>query len=186
MSQDSRPCGPIPATAISRMTVSSSGGLLIHDLAAHDRGRHRDLADLMRGLLQGIRSEHHEVAQLANLQGPFTRSSKAARAAFAVTVERASCTATRSGSFSARPELVTRAADLEPSEPDPAQYCALVRRTRPTHRETTMDFVKELLWFTRERKKFWLLPIILIMTVVGALVFYTQGSAIAPFIYQFF
>ena len=40
---------------------------------------------------------------------PFTRSSKAPRAAFAVTVESASCTAIRSGSFSTLPELVTRA-----------------------------------------------------------------------------
>lgn len=43
------------------------------------------------------------------------------------------------------------------------------------------------LWeFMRVRKKFWLLPIILVLFVVGGLVVLTQGSAIAPFIYTIF
>jgi len=38
----------------------------------------------------------------------------------------------------------------------------------------------------RVRKKFWLLPIILIMVLVGALLVFAQGSALAPFIYTIF
>jgi hypothetical protein len=38
----------------------------------------------------------------------------------------------------------------------------------------------------RERKKFWLAPIILVMVLLGALVVFAQGSALAPFIYTLF
>ena len=38
----------------------------------------------------------------------------------------------------------------------------------------------------RERKKFWLLPVILVMVAVGALLVFAQGSALAPFIYTMF
>lgn len=48
------------------------------------------------------------------------------------------------------------------------------------------EFVVELWAFMRERKKFWLLPIITILVMVGALVVLTQGSAVAPFIYTLF
>ena len=48
------------------------------------------------------------------------------------------------------------------------------------------EFVGELWAFMRERKKFWLLPIITILVLVGALVVLTQGSAVAPFIYTLF
>ena len=49
-----------------------------------------------------------------------------------------------------------------------------------------MDFVLELWAFMRERRKFWLLPIIVVMGLLGFLIFFTQGSAIVPFIYPFF
>jgi NAD/NADP transhydrogenase beta subunit len=48
------------------------------------------------------------------------------------------------------------------------------------------DFVVELWAFMKERKKFWLLPIILILLALGVLIVLTQGSAIAPFIYTLF
>ena len=48
------------------------------------------------------------------------------------------------------------------------------------------EFMIELWAFMRERKKFWLLPIITILVLVGALVVLTQGSAVAPFIYTLF
>ena len=48
------------------------------------------------------------------------------------------------------------------------------------------DFLRELWAFMRHRKKYWLLPIILVLLVVGALIVLTQGSAIAPFIYTLF
>lgn len=47
-------------------------------------------------------------------------------------------------------------------------------------------FVKELWLFMRVRKKFWLLPIIIMMALFGGLVILAQGSAVAPFIYTIF
>ena len=44
----------------------------------------------------------------------------------------------------------------------------------------------EIWQFMRERKKLWLLPIILMMVLVGALLVFAQGSALAPFIYTIF
>jgi hypothetical protein len=49
-----------------------------------------------------------------------------------------------------------------------------------------LEFVCELWAFMRERKKFWLLPIVLILTLLGGLIVLTQGSAVAPFIYTLF
>jgi len=49
-----------------------------------------------------------------------------------------------------------------------------------------MDFLAEIWRFMRVRKKFWLLPIMIMMVVLGGLVVLTKGSAIAPFIYTLF
>jgi hypothetical protein len=49
-----------------------------------------------------------------------------------------------------------------------------------------MSFALEFLRFLSVRKKYWLLPIILVMVVFGGLVVLTQGSAVAPFIYTLF
>jgi len=49
-----------------------------------------------------------------------------------------------------------------------------------------MEFVAELWRFMRARKKFWLLPIILMMVILGGLLILAEGSAIAPFIYTIF
>ena len=49
-----------------------------------------------------------------------------------------------------------------------------------------MDFLTELWAFMRIRKKFWLLPVIIMMAVFGGLVVLSQGSAVAPFIYTIF
>jgi hypothetical protein len=49
-----------------------------------------------------------------------------------------------------------------------------------------MDFVAELWRFMRARKKFWLLPIFVMMLLFGGLVMLTKGSAVAPFIYTLF
>ncbi len=48
------------------------------------------------------------------------------------------------------------------------------------------DLLKDLWGFMKERKKFWLAPIIIIMLLLGGLIVLTQGSAIAPFIYTLF
>jgi hypothetical protein len=49
-----------------------------------------------------------------------------------------------------------------------------------------MSFLKELWAFVRSRKKYWLLPIIVMMVVLGAMIVLAQGSAVAPFIYTLF
>lgn len=47
-------------------------------------------------------------------------------------------------------------------------------------------FFLEFLAFMKARKKFWMMPIFVVMLLVGGLVVFTQGSAIAPFIYTLF
>ena len=49
-----------------------------------------------------------------------------------------------------------------------------------------MAFVLELWTYLRVRKKFWLIPVILMMAVFGGLVVFSNGSVIAPFIYTLF
>ena len=49
-----------------------------------------------------------------------------------------------------------------------------------------MSFLQELWSFLKARKKFWLLPIILAMLLLGVLLVFAQGSAVAPFIYTLF
>lgn len=49
-----------------------------------------------------------------------------------------------------------------------------------------MELLVELWQFLRVRKKFWLLPIVVMMMLLGGLLVLTQGSAIAPFIYTLF
>jgi hypothetical protein len=49
-----------------------------------------------------------------------------------------------------------------------------------------LSFVAELWEFMRARKKFWLLPLVMLMLVFGGLVILTKGSAVAPFIYTIF
>jgi hypothetical protein len=49
-----------------------------------------------------------------------------------------------------------------------------------------IDFLGDLWGFMKERKKFWLAPIILVMLLLGVLIVVAQGSAVAPFIYTLF
>ena len=49
-----------------------------------------------------------------------------------------------------------------------------------------MSFIIEFWAFLRVRKKYWLLPILLMMVLFGGLIVLTQGSAVAPFIYTIF
>ena len=49
-----------------------------------------------------------------------------------------------------------------------------------------MSFLSEMWAFMRTRKKFWLMPILIMMFVFGALLVLAQGSAVAPFIYTLF
>jgi hypothetical protein len=49
-----------------------------------------------------------------------------------------------------------------------------------------MDLLKDLWMFMRERKKFWLAPIIVIFLILGLIIVFGGGSAVAPFIYTLF
>lgn len=49
-----------------------------------------------------------------------------------------------------------------------------------------MEFLKDLWNFLRERKKWWLAPVILVLLLVGLIIVFSSGSAIAPFIYTIF
>lgn len=49
-----------------------------------------------------------------------------------------------------------------------------------------MAFLAELWAFLRSRKKYWLLPILVMMVLFGGLIVLSQGSAVAPFIYTLF
>ena len=49
-----------------------------------------------------------------------------------------------------------------------------------------IDLIKDLWDFMRVRKKFWLAPIIIVLLLLGALIVFAQGSAVAPYIYTIF
>ena len=49
-----------------------------------------------------------------------------------------------------------------------------------------MEFLKEFWEFLKVRKKYWLIPILLVLVLFGGLIVLSQGSAIAPFIYTVF
>jgi Family of unknown function (DUF5989) len=49
-----------------------------------------------------------------------------------------------------------------------------------------LDFIKDMSVFLLRRRKFWLMPVIIISTLLGALLLFSQGSVIAPFIYTIF
>ena len=56
----------------------------------------------------------------------------------------------------------------------------------PSGKMWTMELIRDLWGFLRVRKKYWLLPMILVLLLFGALIVLTSGSAIAPFIYTLF
>jgi hypothetical protein len=49
-----------------------------------------------------------------------------------------------------------------------------------------MEFLKDLWGFMKERKKYWLIPMIIILLFIGFLLVISSGSAIAPFVYTLF
>jgi hypothetical protein len=49
-----------------------------------------------------------------------------------------------------------------------------------------IEFLKEFLDFLKVRKKYWLLPILIVLALFGALIVLSQGTAVAPFIYTIF
>jgi len=49
-----------------------------------------------------------------------------------------------------------------------------------------MEFIKEFWEFLKVRKKYWLIPIIIVLILFGGIIVLSQGSAVAPFIYTIF
>lgn len=49
-----------------------------------------------------------------------------------------------------------------------------------------MEFLSEFIGFLRERRKYWLMPVMLLLLALGGLVILAKGSAVAPFIYALF
>jgi hypothetical protein len=49
-----------------------------------------------------------------------------------------------------------------------------------------MEFLQEFWLFLRTRKKYWLVPLLVLLLLLGALTFFTANSALAPFIYSLF
>jgi competence protein ComGC len=49
-----------------------------------------------------------------------------------------------------------------------------------------MELLKDLAGFFRERKKWWLIPMIVVLILIGTLIVLTSGSAVAPFVYTVF
>lgn len=49
-----------------------------------------------------------------------------------------------------------------------------------------LELLADLWGFTRERKKYWLLPVVIVLLLFGVLIVFTQGSVVAPFIYTLF
>ena len=49
-----------------------------------------------------------------------------------------------------------------------------------------IDFIKEFFEFLKERKKYWMLPLFIVLALFGILIVLSQGSAVAPFIYTIF
>ena len=49
-----------------------------------------------------------------------------------------------------------------------------------------LELLRDLFFFMKVRKKFWLAPILLVLLILGVLIVFAQGSAVAPFIYTLF
>ena len=49
-----------------------------------------------------------------------------------------------------------------------------------------MDFIKEFISFLLLRKKYWLIPIIILLVLFGGIIVLTQGTAVAPLVYTIF
>jgi hypothetical protein len=60
------------------------------------------------------------------------------------------------------------------------------KHSRTSFEASMISFIREFWAFFRMRKKFWLLPVFVMMAIFGGLIVLTKGSAIAPFIYTIF
>ena len=49
-----------------------------------------------------------------------------------------------------------------------------------------MSFIKELMKFMKTRKKYWIIPVVLTVLLIGGLLVLSSGTAVAPFIYTLF
>jgi len=65
-------------------------------------------------------------------------------------------------------------------------FTAIIRTFNCLSNVSKLAIVKEFFCFLRVRKKWWLAPIVLFLLLLGALLIFAEGSAIAPFIYSLF
>jgi len=73
-----------------------------------------------------------------------------------------------------------------PRNRQPVDKSSVIRRLLAMPTPAPPSLPRELWDFLRHSKKWWLGPIVLVLVLFGALVFFTQGSAVAPFIYTIF
>lgn len=52
--------------------------------------------------------------------------------------------------------------------------------------QTNMEFLRDLWGFLKERKKYWLLPMIIVLLIIGILIIFAGSSSVAPFVYTLF
>ena len=57
---------------------------------------------------------------------------------------------------------------------------------KPILKKINMEFLRDIWLFIKERRKFWLTPVIIILLLLGALIVFGGSSAVAPFIYSLF
>ena len=81
--------------------------------------------------------------------------------------------------------MLARPAIARPGRLRHKRACLRGMRLSPQD-EDVMSFLAELFAFMRERKKYWLVPVVIMMVIFSGLVLMTKGSVVAPFIYTIF
>lgn len=74
----------------------------------------------------------------------------------------------------------------ETSGQDDARVAELLKKDKSSFLKRQFSIIGELWGFMKARKKWWLLPIIITLVLVGALVIFSQASPLSPFIYALF
>jgi hypothetical protein len=83
-------------------------------------------------------------------------------------------------------EVVAQSKSVQLLAPAGAAWAITRFHEKPILRFSMLSFFSEFWRFMRVRKKYWLLPILIMMVVFGGLIVFTKGTAIAPFIYTIF
>jgi hypothetical protein len=76
--------------------------------------------------------------------------------------------------------------EVDQATPTNARACVAGILTRILRATQMWSILKEFLAFLRQEKKWWIIPIVLILVALGALLVFSAGSPLAPFIYSLF